>query len=213
MIFAVVNTKGGVGKTTLAVHLAAMLMERGSTLIIDGDPQESAACWVAWRKEGDRDYPTPAIRCLTGKAILDQGRPLAAHFENTVIDAGGRDSAGLRSALVLAQRAVIPIGTSNLDVAAMSNLSKVIATARDYNPNLDVRVLLTRIDPRSKDTTEMRAFLRDAGHSVLDSHIGERIAFRRATGDGLTVSEYGRDPTAITEMTAFFNETTAASSS
>jgi chromosome partitioning protein len=51
-----------------------------------------------------------------------------------VVDAGGRDSVGLRSALLLAQRAVIPIGASNLDAAAMTDLLTVVELARDYNP-------------------------------------------------------------------------------
>lgn len=49
MIFACVNTKGGVGKTTMSVHLAVMLARQGKTLLIDGDPQASAASWAAWR--------------------------------------------------------------------------------------------------------------------------------------------------------------------
>jgi cellulose biosynthesis protein BcsQ len=48
MIFACVNTKGGVGKTTTAVHLAVMLSRQGKTLLIDGDTQASAASWAAW---------------------------------------------------------------------------------------------------------------------------------------------------------------------
>ena len=51
MIYAVVNTKGGVGKTTTAVHLATMLSRLGETLLIDGDPQASAASWAAWRRD------------------------------------------------------------------------------------------------------------------------------------------------------------------
>ena len=46
MIYAVVNTKGGVGKTTVAVHLATMLTRQGKVLLIDGDPQQSAASWA-----------------------------------------------------------------------------------------------------------------------------------------------------------------------
>ena len=95
MIFAVVNTKGGVGKTTTAVHLAAMLARQANTLLIDGDPQASAASWAAWRREAERT-PSPTTTALIGKAILQEGKTLAAGFAHTVVDAGGRDSAGLR---------------------------------------------------------------------------------------------------------------------
>lgn len=77
-IFAVVNTKGGVGKTTTAVHLATMLARQGKTLLIDGDPQASAASWAAWRRENEGYTPSPTTTCLAGKAILAEGKGLPA---------------------------------------------------------------------------------------------------------------------------------------
>jgi len=208
MIFAVVNSKGGVGKTTTAVHLATMLARTGKTLMIDGDPQQSAASWAAWRR--DTDYqPSPTTTCLTGKAILAEGKQLATGFNNVVVDAGGRDSAGLRSALLLAQRAIVPVGASNLDAAAMTDLLTVVDLARDYNETLDVRVLLTRIDPRTKDASEMLAFLAEQKLTVLPTKVCERVAYRRAIGEGAIVQEIGKDQAAITEMESFFKEVSA----
>ncbi|MCD2514597.1 ParA family protein [Comamonas endophytica] len=210
MIFACVNTKGGVGKTTTAVHLAVMLARQGSTLLIDGDPQASAASWAAWRRDSEYSSgPTPTTTCLAGKAILSEGKQLATGFDHVVVDAGGRDSVGLRSALLLAQRAVIPVGASNLDAAAMTDLLEVVELARDYNPDLDVRVLLTRVDPRTKDAAEMLEFLTEQKLRVLTTKVCERVAFRRAIGEGASVKELGRDQAAIAEMEAFFREVTA----
>lgn len=209
MIYAVVNTKGGVGKTTTAVHLATMLARDSKTLLIDGDPQASAASWAAWRRDNPDFCPSPTTTCLSGKAILSEGKQLAIGFDNVVVDAGGRDSVGLRSALLLAQLAIIPIGASNLDAAAMTDLLTVVDLARDYNPELDVRVLLTRLDPRTKDSIEMMDFLEEQKLSVLSSKVSERVAFRRAIGEGAIVHELGKDQAAITEIEAFFREVTA----
>ena len=209
MIYAVVNTKGGVGKTTTAVHLATMLAALGRTLLIDGDPQASAASWAAWRRDNQTNYPSPTTTCLAGKAILAEGKQLSAGFQHVVVDAGGRDSVGLRSALLLAEMAIIPIGASNLDAAAMTDLLEVVDLARDYNPELDVRVLLTRVDPRTKDTADMLAFLEEQKLRVLPVKVCERVAFRRSIGEGAIVQELGKDQAAIAEIEAFFREVQA----
>ena len=208
MIFAVVNTKGGVGKTTTAIHLATMLARKHKTLLIDGDSQESAASWAAWRRETDFS-PSPTTICLTGKAIHSEGKSVASGFEHCVIDAGGRDGSCLRSALLLAQRAIVPVGASNLDAAAMTDLLTVVEMARDFNPSLDVRVLLTRVDPRTKDAGEMVEFLTTQGLTILPTKVCERVAFRRAIGEGGTVFEVGKDLAAIAEIEAFYLEAIA----
>lgn len=207
MIYAVVNTKGGVGKTTTAVHLAAMLSRTGATLLIDGDPQASAASWAAWRRESEHT-PSPTTTVLAGKAILSEGRSLAANYKHAVIDAGGRDSPGMRAALLLADRAIIPIGASNLDAAAMDDLLTIVDEARQFNEKLVVSVLLTRIDPRTKDTGEMLAYLEEKGLQVLKSKVCERVAVRRAVGEGAIVQEVGKDGHAVSEIEAFFKEVT-----
>ena len=207
MIYAVVNTKGGVGKTTTAVHLAAMLARAGNTLLIDGDPQASAASWAAWRRESQRG-PSPTTTVLAGKAILTEGKSLAVNYQNVVVDAGGRDSPGMRAALLLADRAVIPIGASNLDAAAMDDLLTIVEDATQFNEKLVVKVLLTRIDPRTKDTGEMLVYLEEKGLQVLTSRVCERVAVRRAVGEGAIVQEVGKDTNAVAEIEAFFVEVT-----
>ena len=209
MIFAVVNTKGGVGKTTVAVHLATMLTRQGKVLLIDGDPQQSAASWAVWRRDNPAFSPSPTTVCLAGKAILSEGQQVAEGFVNVVVDAGGRDSVGLRSALLLAQCAIVPIGASNFDAAAMTDLLTVVELAHDFNPNLKVRVLLSRIDPRTKDASEMIEFLEEQKLDVLQSKICERVAFRRAIGEGGTVLEMKKDQTAIAEIESFYSEVIA----
>lgn len=211
MIYALVNTKGGVGKTTNAIQLSTALARRAPTLLIDGDPQESAATWAAWRRETleakGLTLKSPTTMCLRGKAVIDEGRILSANFSHTVIDAGGRDNPSLRNAILLAQLAIIPIGASHLDAAAMTDLINLVDVARTFNPDLELSVLLTRIDVRTKDTNELIEFLTEHNLTIFNARIYERVAFRRAIGEGLTVEECGRDAVlAVQDMEKFYQE-------
>lgn len=205
MIYSIVNTKGGVGKTTVALHLATLLAREHRTLLIDGDPQASAASWAAWRREAQRT-PSPITTCLVGKAILTEGKSLAEGFTHVVVDAGGRDSVGLRSSLLLAGRAIVPIGASSLDAAALSDLLGIVDEARSINPNLQRTALLTRIDVRTKDTDDLLKYLSKQRMPVMESRICERVAYRRAVGEGAIVHEIGRDNSAIAEVESFYRE-------
>jgi chromosome partitioning protein len=207
MIYAVINTKGGVGKTTTAIHLAVMLARTGTTLLIDGDPQASAASWAAWRRDTERK-PSPTTIVLVGKAIFSEGKSLTSNYKHAVVDAGGRDSPGMRAAMLLADRAIIPIGASNLDVAAMDDLLTIVSEAKQLNEKLDVLVLLTRIDPRTKDTEAILTYLKEKGLQVLQSKVCERVAVRRAVGEGAVVQEVGKDVHAVSEIEGFFEEVT-----
>ena len=210
MIYAIVNTKGGVGKTTIAVHLAAMLAaDDPQTLLIDGDEQASAAAWAAWRRDLHPGLPSPTTSGLRGRAILAEGRSLSARFSNVVVDAGGRDSSGLRAAMVLADMAIVPVGASQLDAAAITDVLAIVDMARDHNPALKVRVLLNRIDVRTRDTAEMLAFLIAQDLDVMRAVIAERVAYRRAVGEGITAAEYARDRAATSEIDAFVAEVKA----
>jgi chromosome partitioning protein len=91
----------------------------------------------------------------------------------------------------------------------MTDLLEVVDLAKDYNPELRVKVLLTRIDPRTKDSKEMLEFLQDSKLEVLVARVCERVAFRRATSEGSTVEEIGKDASAVAEMVTFYQEVAA----
>lgn len=115
----------------------------------------------------------------------------------------------MRAAMVLADTAIVPVGASQLDAAAITDVLAIVDMARDHNPALRVRVLLNRIDVRTRDTAEMLSFLLAQDLDVMRAVIAERVAYRRAVGEGWTVSEYGRDRAATSEIEAFVSEAKA----
>ncbi len=210
MIYAVVNSKGGVGKSTCAAHFATMLARTGKTLLIDGDPQLSIVDWAALRRASKTKLPSPTTTQLFGEGLLDEGRELSQGYENTVVDAGGRDSPSLRSALLLADRAVIPVGASTFDALAFGRFVDLVELSKDYNRSLDVKVLLNQIDTRTKDLEEMVEVVKEHSMVVLESYLCHRVAFQRVITTGSTVHENKKkDKLAIKEMESVFEEITA----
>jgi chromosome partitioning protein len=110
MILTVGSTKGGVGKSTIAVQLPVTWARAGrDVLLVDGDAQASAQKAIASRAEAGRQ---PAIACVQyagGRVLRDQVRLQAGKYDDVVIDAGGHDSTSLRAALLLSDAGADPL--------------------------------------------------------------------------------------------------------
>src|SRR3546814_12358746 len=116
MILAVGNTKGGVGKTTLAVNLAvARALAGRDLLLVDGDEQGTALTFTELRAErlGQAGYTALA---LTGAPLRSQVRHLPAKYDVLIIDMGGRDNGSSRAAPTVAATLLVPVPTRSLHV-------------------------------------------------------------------------------------------------
>ena len=210
MIIAVVNEKGGVGKSTLAVNLAAARARAGrDVLVIDTDPQGTALMW-----SGERDAAkiTPRVATIakSGKGLQAEITDLARRYQDIVIDTGGRDSPETRAALVSAQLVVVPTQPSQADLWSLEKIAGLVDAARGFNPSLRALVVITRASTNQavQDTNAAMEFVSTVTSVELaKSIIRDRMVWRRSFADGLTVSEYRPiDARAVAEIDALFNE-------
>lgn len=122
MLFAFVNQKGGVGKSTLAVHSTLWLTERGKRVaLVDADVQSSSTLWL---KEATPDLPVFQLR--TPDDVLNQLPEIQTQFEDVIVDGPAGLSEVTRSVLLLADEAFLPCGPSVLDLWAVSEAVQVL---------------------------------------------------------------------------------------
>ena len=205
MIVTVGNTKGGVGKTTIAVNLAiARALDGHEVWLIDGDRQMTAQTSINIRSESGRD---PGIACSTypdGPVLRNQVLLQKAKYEDIIIDAGGRDSSALRAALVLTDVLLVPFQPRSLDVWALDAIAALIEEARSVRDGLRCFAMLNLADPgeAARDNLDAAAAAADFPQfEYLAAPLRRRKAFANAIGAGLSVLELRpQDPKATAEL-------------
>ncbi len=193
MLLLVGSEKGGTGKTTIAINLAAMLAMSGKeTLLVDTDRQESATIWSAVRAEEGHE---PTVTCVTktGKVGYDLLK-LKEKFENVIVDAGGRDSLELRQSMAVCDRMLIPVRPSQFDIWTldhMANLIKEIGDKVGVRPRAGVVLNAVSSNPMVREAEEIRQVLADYSDVMptLEAHIIDRVSFRKAAREGRAVAE------------------------
>lgn len=209
MILSVAHIKGGVGKSLLAVNVAAVLAQRGrDVLLIDSDEQGSATTFAEIRAELDGLSKFAAIR-LYGAAIRQQMRQLTGKYNEIVIDTGGRDTGSLRAALTVADVVLIPFQPRSVDLWAGAQIGALVTEARQVNEGLRACSILNMADAQGRDNEDAFDALKTIeGVEPLRLAIVRRKAFPNAFSNGLSVTDQTareRDPKAVDELLSVVN--------
>ena len=165
MKIAVLNLKGGTGKTTTAVFLATGLARSGRTLLVDADPQASALSW----SEAAGDLPFVTI----GLPVRDVHRRLAEvgeGYAHVVVDTPPGDTAIVRSAALAVDIAVVPIAPGLIELDRLRPTLELLAEVEGTNA-VRVQVVLTKVRRGTRSAEAARQVLAELGLPVMEAQI------------------------------------------
>jgi chromosome partitioning protein len=182
MRLAVVNLKGGTGKTTSATALAMRLATRGRTLLVDADPQGSA---LAWSEEASFPFPTIGlpVRDLPVRLLH-----VGADYDHVVIDTPPGVPPIVRSAVLAADTVLIPLSPSGVELRQIGPTFELLAELEPHTPRLGV--LLTQVHPRTVASRVARELLEKAQVPLLASEVPHRQGYRTAFGSPVAPGHY-----------------------
>jgi chromosome partitioning protein len=206
VIIAFLNQKGGVGKTTLALHLAGQWARTGKrTIVIDADPQGSALDWSGQRTK-EALPPHFRVLALARDTLHHEAPEIARDADHVVIDGPPRLAPLMRSALLAADLVVIPALPSPLDGWASGEILRLVREARVFRPQLVARFVLNRCSVRSVIAREAAHALADHEPPILATRVGQRVVFADAARTGRLVCEASHGKAAAGEITALAAE-------
>lgn len=205
MIVSVLNQKGGVGKTTLAVHIATAFAQQGNrVLLVDADPQGSALDWSASRT-GTPLFPVIGLP----KASLHREIPiLAVDYQMVVIDGPPRVYEVARSAILASDVVLIPVQPSPYDVWAAKEIVDLLAEAVSFNENLKSAFVINRKIVNTAIGRDVADALAEYRLPVLKAQVCQRVSFAESATQGQTVLETDPHSLASQEIEALVAEVT-----
>lgn len=202
MIISFLNQKGGVGKTTLSLNVAACLAARGrKVLLVDADKQGSATTWASLRDETPFQVVSMARENLA-KDVLK----LAGDFEATVIDGPPHAEGIARACIIASDFVALPIEPSGLSTWASDLTVRQVREAQAFKETLNCGFVVSRKIGNTVIGREIRSMAAEAGIPLLDAEVEQRVAYAESLTMGKTIFEWSPSGAAAKEIKTLANE-------
>ena len=187
-ILVVLNGKGGVGKTTTAVNLAAVFSDRMSVLLVDADPQQSATWWIGLNPQG-MNFDSAQE---TNPQLLGNLRGIRDYGLIVVDTPPALGSKTLAAVVSIADYLILPTPPAPMDLAALIETVKdTVMSNKVMSNKIDYRVLLTKVDSRSlKEALEARTTLMDLNIPACQAFVRAYKAHERAVLEGVAITQW-----------------------
>jgi chromosome partitioning protein len=201
MIISLASKKGGGGKSTVSVALAAEWQSRGLRVaLIDADPQQTSLTWS--KVAAQTGNPRPVTVGMTDGQLHEAGgaRELARDYDVTIIDCPPANAPNLRSALLASDLVILPVAPSPTDLWSLANSIELVKEAARFQPELRGAVLINRKDPRTSIGRVIREALQDCGLPTLESELCNRVDYPESFGLGQGPTTYKRGGLASLEV-------------
>ena len=205
MIIAVVNAKGGVGKSTVSTNLSACFAASGQrVLLIDADPQRSSFYWSRLRPP---TLPVVTVKLIPGLDLYQEIPRYQEEYAAIVIDGGARLNEQSRSAVGIADFIILPTGPSPADISPTQEFyHEVIRKAAAWRGRLRAAVLCTMMNARTRIHLKGLQAIQEMGCGVFEHMLTYRTIYQGAFAQGMSASEYDRKSKASEEVQALFQE-------